>query len=97
VGHTIPTAPILYSTLNKTAGPINERVVIGLDVPVFRGYYNELTDPEPKPSHRDDPTVIIEPWEDRYPDNMADGITLGAEIKVQVTKIYRLGYVYPHD
>jgi hypothetical protein len=89
VGYTIPTGPILSERLEKPT-PQHHRVVVGLDVPVFREYYNELTDPA-KPSGLAGPTVIIEPSDtERY---KPDGVTLGAEIKIQVSKIVRLGYV----
>ena len=69
-------------------------VTIGLDVPVFEGFYNKITDNmanNPKPSGLMDPTVIITPddltngYGDRY---YPDGVTLGVDIKIQVTNIY---------
>lgn len=94
VGYTVPTGPVATGHLNKPA-PQHQSVTVGLDVPVFRKYYNALTDPEPKPSGRLDPTVIIEP-EDTARYHPDGGVTLGAEIKVQITKIYRSAWTpYP--
>jgi hypothetical protein len=96
VGYAYPTppyTPVLTGQLAKPA-PQHQVVVVGLDAPVFSEYYNEYTDPEPKPSHLPDPTVIIDPTDtERY---HPDGVTLGAEIKVQVTKLYRSAWTpYP--
>jgi hypothetical protein len=70
------------------SGPQNQtdRIVIGLDVPVFEDYYNALTDPKPKPSGLDWPTVIIEKDDPRW---NPDGVDLGADIKIQVTNIWQ--------
>jgi hypothetical protein len=57
-------------------------------VPVFDGYYNENTDVPTKPSGKDAPTVIIMEGESRYPTDMDLGVDLGADIKIQVTRIY---------
>jgi hypothetical protein len=65
---------------------LNDKITIGLDTPVFEGYYNPYTDPEPKPSGLDDPTVVILKTDtDRY---FPDGVTLGVDIKIQITDIY---------
>jgi len=61
-----------------------DQIVIGLDVPVFEDYYNALTDPKPKPSGLDFPTVIIEKEDPRW---NPDGVELGVDIKFQVTDI----------
>lgn len=90
VGPALPPGPpgaieILQSTLalNKQAPfNFNDIITVGLDVPVFDGYYNVLTDPTPKPSGLDAPTVILTGAR-----NVPDGITLGADIKIQVTDI----------
>ncbi len=67
---------------------LNDMIVVGLDVPVFEGFYNPLTDPEPKPSGKDDPTwIILKSDTVRY---HPDGIDLGVDIKIQITKIYRI-------
>lgn len=59
---------------------------IGLDVPVFEGYYNPTTDVETKPSGLDKPTVTINVTDtERY---FPEGVTLGADIKIQVTAIW---------
>jgi hypothetical protein len=60
-------------------------VWVGLDVPVFREFYNFETDPKPKPSGLQIPTVIIEPSEDRY---LPDGVDLGVDLIIQVTDIH---------
>ena len=63
---------------------------VGLDVPVFREYYEVLTDNKPKPSGKDLPSVIYEtndPRYDPYPDGQ-DDIWLGARIIIQVSNIY---------
>jgi hypothetical protein len=66
--------------------PIGRNLWIGLDVPVFEGYYNPATDVKPKPSGLNEPTVVINVTdEERY---FPDGVTLGADIKIQVTAIY---------
>jgi len=61
---------------------------VSIDVPVFEGYYNNLTDPEPKPSGFDDPTYIITKaaWGDKFD---PDGMDFGLDLKVQVTNIVR--------
>jgi hypothetical protein len=58
---------------------------MGLDVPVFEGYWNALTDVDPKPSGKDMPTVVIE--KDDTDRHHPGGVLLGAELKIQVTKI----------
>ncbi len=61
-------------------------ITIGLDVPVFEGYYNELTDVAITPAGLTHPTVIIGEDEPRWWPQR--GITLGMDIKIQVTNIY---------
>jgi len=71
----------------KKSGPdynLNDTITLGLDVPVFQGYYNELTDVATKPSGLDAPTVIL--TGDR---NVPTGITLGMDLKIQVTDIWK--------
>ena len=71
---------------------LNDTITVGLDVPVFEGYYNELTDMLqedgsylPKPSGLDDPTLVILKTDvDRY---FPDGVDLGLDLKIQVTGI----------
>jgi len=87
--------PILSDSLYK-AEPYNltDIITVGLDVPVFEGFYNPLTDMlqadgtyAKKPSGLDNPTVIILKSDiARY---FPDGVDLGADIKIQVTKIYK--------
>jgi hypothetical protein len=81
--------PILSDNLSKS-GPdydLNDLITLGLDTPVFEGYYNALTDVAIKPSGLDAPTLIIlESDTDRY---FPDGVTLGLDLKFQVTDIYK--------
>ncbi len=73
--------------LSKVA-PFNfgDYITIGIDVPVFEGYYNALTDVPVKQSGMDHPTVIIlESDADRW---FPDGVDLGADVKIQVTDIF---------
>jgi hypothetical protein len=71
---------------------LNDLIVVGLDVPVFEGYYNNITDmlqPDgtylPKPSGLDDPTLVIEDDDPRW---IPDGVDLGLDLKFQVTNIW---------
>ena len=57
---------------------------IGIDVPVFEGYSNNLTDPTPKPSGLDDPT-----WEAPIPPFDEEGTDFGIDLKFQVIDIIR--------
>lgn len=64
---------------------LNDTITVALDVPVFEGYYNQLTDVALKPSGLDDPTlVILETDIARY---FPDGVDLGLDLKIQVTGI----------
>jgi hypothetical protein len=54
-------------------------------VPVFREFYYVETDPIPKPSGLNLPSVIIETDEDRY---IPDGVDLGVDLIIQVTSIH---------
>jgi hypothetical protein len=62
------------------------QLYIAIDVPVFEGFYNPLTDPEPKPSGLNDPTVIIAKDDPRW---NPDGVDLGVDLKFQVTNIWK--------
>jgi hypothetical protein len=68
---------------------------IAIDVPVFEGFYNPLTDPEPKPSGKDDPTYIVPDGTRKYVDMARDpnydpeGQDFGVDLKIQVTDIIR--------
>jgi hypothetical protein len=80
--------PVISDNLSKSdANPnLNDWITLGLDVPVFEGYYNALTDVAIKPSGLTGPTLIIsENDTDRY---FPDGVTLGLDLKFQVTDIY---------
>jgi hypothetical protein len=63
----------------------SDKIVIGIDVPVFAGYYNRLTDVPVKPSGLDGPTYII-PAD--MPGFDQDGMDFGLDLKIQVTNIY---------
>jgi hypothetical protein len=71
------------------------QLYIAIDVPVFEGFYNPLTDPEPKPSGEDDPTYIIPDGSLMYTDMPAhpaydaEGMDFGIDLKIQVTGIER--------
>ena len=53
-------------------------------MPVFREFYNQYTDVNPKPSGLSAPTLIIEPDDPRH---VPGGVTLGADLKIQITGI----------
>jgi len=90
VGDPSSTVPVASENLSKIFPPgieLGDRVVVGLDVPVFIDYYNEATDllatGGVKPSGLPEPTVILEG--DRH---VPEGIILGADIIVQITDIW---------
>jgi hypothetical protein len=75
---------------------------IAIDVPVFEGFYNPLTDMLqedgtylPKPSGLDDPTYIVPDGSRMYTDMAEhpaydpDGMNFGVDLKIQVTGIDR--------
>ena len=71
--------------LNK-ASLRRTQLVVGLDVPVFEGFYNEETDISPKASGlTTGPTVIILSGDARH---NPDGVELGVDLKIQVTSIH---------
>jgi hypothetical protein len=66
-------------------------LVVGLDVPVFEGYWNKHTDVPVKPSGKDGPSYVIPKYLDDGSPNPAwnpDGVDLGLDIVIQVTDIY---------
>jgi hypothetical protein len=86
--------PILAST-NLTDATVTQ-LAVAIDTPVFEGYYNPLTDPEPKPSGLDDPSWIIPDGSGKYspipvahPAYDATGMYFGIDLKIQVTDIGR--------
>jgi hypothetical protein len=96
VGPVLPPGPqgaikVMDSStpLNKNPGPVlnlNDTITVGLDVPVFEGYYNMYTDVPVKQSGLSAPTVVIlESDTARY---FPDGVDLGVDIKIQVENIY---------
>jgi hypothetical protein len=75
-------------------GIISQQLAIAVDVPVFEGYYNALTDMlladgtyAPKPSGLADPTWIIPKT---FPGYNPLGMDFGLDLKVQVTDINRV-------
>jgi len=98
-GGPAPVAPAIAKLVPDAGGTLNfatQSIMlgIGVDTPVFEGYYNAETDMLqadgtyiPKPSKRDSPTVIIPKTDtERY---FPDGVDLGVDLKVQVTNIVR--------
>lgn len=75
-------------TGNLTKPTYGGNLWVGLDVPVFEGYYNVATDPTPKPSGRNTPTVSINSTDTAryFPDT---GVELAANIKIQIERIYK--------
>jgi len=59
---------------------------IGVDAPVFAGYYNYWSDVCPKPNGLDAPTWEIPALDPRH--NNGLGTDFGLDIKIQVTDIY---------
>jgi hypothetical protein len=59
---------------------------IGVDAPVFEGYYNYWSDVCPKPNGLDAPTWEIPALDPRHNNGM--GTDFGLDIKIQVTDIY---------
>jgi hypothetical protein len=108
---TTPDANNMHLVGPALAGPQSAQVVpmpmsqltdcqphqfyIAIDVPVFEGFYNPLTDPEPKPSGLDDPTFIIPDGSrmytdmPEYPGYDPEGMDFGIDLKIQVTAIER--------
>jgi len=93
-----PVSPAMAVSTGHTftldASTTDILVGIGLDVPVFDGFYNPATDPVPKPSWRDDPSWIIydTDTEQYFPhgENAAgDPAIMGIDLKFQVTAITR--------
>jgi hypothetical protein len=61
-------------------------VSVGIDVPVFEGFYNPLTDLPPKPSGEDTPTYTIPA---AMPGFDPSGMDFGLDLKIQITDIYK--------
>jgi hypothetical protein len=83
---------IPVQTIDKDTPDLGDLVIVGLDVPVFQGYVNELTDPNPKPSGKNEPSWEIPvPWVGPWGSiaNPQDGVDLGIDIKIQVVDIYK--------
>jgi hypothetical protein len=86
----VPAAPI--AILNDGG---SHNLYIAIDVPVFEEFYNDLTDPDPKPSGENDPTYIIPDGSMEYTDMPVhpaydpSGMNFGIDLKIQVTDIIR--------
>ena len=98
-------SPKSLSKYDSPPGGYNmgDKITIGLDVPVFEGYYNEATDKAwqysenmTKPSGLDEPTYIIPDGSQKYttmprhPNYNEEGMELGVDLKIQVTEILRV-------
>jgi hypothetical protein len=77
--------PFTLSKFAVSPPDLDDKVVVGIDAPVFDGYYNMYTDPEPKPSGLNDPTYII-PAD--MPGFDSHGMDFGLDLKIQVVNIY---------
>ncbi len=69
----------------KGVSPI-DTIYVGIDVPVFEGFHNSLTDTPPKPSGEDTPTYTV-PAD--MPGFDPTGMDFGLDLKIQVTNIYK--------
>jgi hypothetical protein len=90
-----PSAQPILACGQLRSGGGNNKLYIAIDVPVFEGFYNPLTDPTPKPSGLNYPTYIIPDGSRKYVDMAADpnydpdGQDFGVDLKIQVTDIIR--------
>lgn len=73
----------LSSTLTNN---IPDLLGVGIDAPVFAGFYNALTDVDPKQSGLSVPTWIIPQSDPRW---IPSGVDLGLDLKIQVIGITR--------
>lgn len=73
---------VTTQSLKKTSPGLDflDTIVVALDTPVFKGYWNSLTDVNPKPSGKSGPTVVLEGAR-----NVPSGIDLGVDLVIQVT------------
>lgn len=81
--------PVLDGTTPVTGrlnGVLSEQIKVAIDVPVFEGYYNALTDVDPKPSGLSAPTWVIPQTDPRW---IPGGVDLGLDLKIQVVDIVR--------
>jgi hypothetical protein len=91
-----PSAQPILATVNLTDAHRSTQLGIAVDVPVFEGHYNDLTDPDPKPSGLNDPSYIIPDGSMKYttrpkmPGYDPEGMDFGIDLKVQVIKIVRV-------
>jgi hypothetical protein len=91
VGDPVAAAPSAQPILGGPyvlSDDTEHQFYIAIDVPVFEGFYNSLTDPEPKPSGLNDPTYIItrDDWGTAF---NPQGMDFGIDLKIQVTDIVR--------
>lgn len=77
--------PIVSGNLTTGSDP-DDYLGVGLDVPVFAGFYNSATDPKPKPSGLMAPTLIILDADPRH--EPVTGFDGGVDLKIQVVDIY---------
>jgi hypothetical protein len=73
--------------LRKFVAPLNpsDKIVVAIDAPVFEGYWNSLTDVDPKPSGLSAPTYVV-PAD--MPGFDPRGMDFGLDLVIQVTDIY---------
>ena len=87
-----PSAPIaITSTTLDSGGVTSTSVHLGLDIPVCIFNFNPDTDPTPKPSGYNVPTVIIASGDARFETRVVDpdcAYLAGMRLVFQVTNIY---------
>jgi len=88
-GTPLVAGPVFTPDKTICIGDTGIFVGVGLDVPVFDGYYNAATDVKPKPNGLNAPTLIIysgDAYDRYYPVAGFDG---GIDVKIQVRSIYK--------
>lgn len=68
-------------------GPGQNEVYVSIDVPDFEGYWNDLTDVNPKPSGESKPTYVVPTDMPGFDQN---GMDFGLDLKIQVVDINRV-------
>jgi len=81
-----PSAQAILTTKDLDSATVSS-LDVAIDAPVFAGYYNALTDVDPKPSGLSVPTWII-PEDD--PRHIPAGSEMGLDLKIQVINIVRV-------
>jgi hypothetical protein len=84
VAPATPIGPVVSWILNKQ-GDNGVRLWVGMDTPLFEGFYNQETDPLPTPANLFEPSVVIGTGDERH---IPDGVDLGVDLIVQVTSIH---------